>query len=453
MDPADLERTVRLPQQTDSPALARRFLAELLERCDRQRWRDSAELALTELVTNAVLHAHSEMIVRARCDGESLRVEVEDFNNHLPVQRSYRPEAATGRGMTLVAALTHGHGVIPTAAGKVVWFTVTDAPLPHEQATGGDLLDAWADLEMPADEPEVANRTTPPSVVLTGFPATLWLAAAQQHDALLRELALYRAGQNLGVEDLAAADRARFSVRTVLERALREARAAGQARSPLPPGHPAALDSVPPVLNLTVPLPHARTADFAVLQDVLDEAQRLAHAGDLLVSPALPEVVAVRDWAAEQVISQLAGQPPRPWPGADVEPAEGSTNAPIDDLDYDTDAILAGERMAILVDGRNRIAGISHHLARDLGYRAAELVGRRVVTIVPPTYREAHIAGFTRHLATGDAHALGVQLQLPVLAADGTEIPYTFFIESDRTLSGRSVYIAWLSAADDRIAR
>jgi hypothetical protein len=48
--------------------------------------------------------------------------------------------------------------------------------------------------------------------------------------------------------------------------------------------------------------------DFAVLQDVLDEAERLAASGLLLARPGLPEVVALRDWAAESVIAQLTGQ-------------------------------------------------------------------------------------------------------------------------------------------------
>ena len=41
--------------------------------------------------------------------------------------------------------------------------------------------------------------------------------------------------------------------------------------------------------------------------------------GELLIHPGLPEVVAVRDWACEQVTAQLAGTAPAPWPGADQE--------------------------------------------------------------------------------------------------------------------------------------
>lgn len=444
MRPGPRERTASLAQQTDSPALARRFLGEVLDECGRPDWRPAAELAVSELVTNAILHAHTELILRARCDDSALRVEVEDFNPRLPAPRLYGPESSTGRGMALVAALTNEYGVIPTAGGKIVWFAITDDAPAELLASTDDLLAAWDDPEMLEDDADAAPER---SITLVSFPPTLWLAASQQHDAMLRELTLYRGGAGEAVDDLAAADRARSSVRSALERALREARDAGQVRSPLPPGHPAPLEDVPRIVDLTVPLQGATSADFAALQDVLDEAQRLAHAGQLLVSPALPEIVAVRDWAAEQVLTTLAGLPPRPWPGADAEHFARSVDHAARDIDYDTEARLAADRLAIMVDEHNRIVAISPTLAHDLGWTVDELVGRRVVAIIPPSYREAHTAGFTRHLTTGEAHALRVELQLPVMAADGTEVPYTFFIDVDHTRSGRPVYIAWLSPA------
>lgn len=444
MSSGPVDRTASLPRQTDSPALARRLVGTVLDQCGRAGWRYAAELAVTELVTNAVLHAHTELLLRARCDGRALRVEVEDFNPRLPVARRYGPESSTGRGMALVAALTSEHGVIPTDRGKIVWFAVSDDAPPASESTE-DLLATWDDPEMWPGRPEPDGAAPEQSITLVGFPPTLWLAAAQQHDALLRELALYRSGTGEPVDDLAAADRAHATLRAALDRALRDAREAGQARSPLPPGHPAPLEDVAPVVDLTMPLEGATSADFAALQDVLDEAQRLAHARRLLVPPALPEIVALRDWAAEQVTAGLAGLPPRAWPGADAEHFARSVDHAARDIDYDTEARLAGDRMAVVVDEHNRIVGISKALADELGWAVDDLVGRRVVAIIPPNFREAHTAGFTRHLTTGEAHALRVELQLPVLAADGSEAPYTFFIEADHTRTGRPVYIAWLT--------
>ncbi len=56
--------------------------------------------------------------------------------------------------------------------------------------------------------------------------------------------------------------------------------------------------------------------------------------------------------------------------------------------------------------------------------------------IIPPRFREAHVAGFSRHLSTGDARALGVELILPVLRADGTELDCRFLIDSEAAGGG-----------------
>jgi PAS domain S-box-containing protein len=106
---------------------------------------------------------------------------------------------------------------------------------------------------------------------------------------------------------------------------------------------------------------------------------------------------------------------------------------------------VGGGERAIVVDSHNRILGINPQLADEIGWVPDDLVGRRVVAIIPPSYREAHTAGFTRHLTTGEAHALGVAVELPVLRSDGSERPYTFFIEADRSPSGKAVYIARLT--------
>ena len=68
------------------------------------------------------------------------------------------------------------------------------------------------------------------------------------------------------------------------------------------------------------------------------------------------------------------------------------------------------------------------------------------MTIIPPQLREAHVAGFTRHLATGEAHVLGVPLRLPVLRADGTEVECDYLVERADS-PGRTVYLAWITPA------
>ncbi len=439
--------SVSLPPDPGSPGAARRLLAVVLADCGRSDLRDAAELALTELTTNALLHAHTEMTVTISCDDGVLRVEVEDGSAVIPVPRGYGPEASTGLGLALVAAVTHEHGFTRTDTGKTVWFTLramSDGIDEMDETDIDTLLNGW-------DPEEAVCPSGPPpsggSVTLVGFPPTLWLAVAEMHDALLRELALYRNGHDLETSDLAAADRARSALRNALEVALAEKGTRPQPRGPLPPGHPARLPDVPAVVDLEIPLVPEAAADFAALQDVLDEANRLAAQGLLLTSPALPEVIAVRDWAAEQVMSAQAGQAPMPWPGTDADHFSQQADQAVREFDYDVAATVSGTRTAVVVDRQNRILGISPALAVQIGWDVDDLVGRRVVAIVPPAFREAHVAGLTRHLSTGQAHALRVDLQLPVLHADGTEVLYDFWIDTDRSRSGQAVYVAYISPA------
>ncbi len=124
-------------------------------------------------------------------------------------------------------------------------------------------------------------------------------------------------------------------------------------------------------------------AQFAALQDVPDEANRLARQGQLWSFPALPEVIALLDWAAERVISVLAGQQPMTWPGADAEHFAQNRDQAVREFDYGVRAVVESDRTAIVVDAQIRILGISGPLAAEIGWAVDDLVGRRVVAIVP----------------------------------------------------------------------
>ncbi|MCU1589033.1 MAG: putative sensor protein, partial [Frankiales bacterium] len=178
---------------------------------------------------------------------------------------------------------------------------------------------------------------------------------------------------------------------------------------------------------------------------------RLAAGGHLLIRPALPEIVALRDWACEQVLAQAHDVLPTPWAGADhprfIDPAVVQHTAPVPA--WDAELVTSSVRSVVAADDNNRLVAVSGPAAAMLGWDAAELTGRRVVTIVPPSMREAHVAGFTRHLTTGETHVLGVALQLPVLRADGTEILCSFMIERAAAEVGRAVYVAWLDPVED----
>jgi PAS domain S-box-containing protein len=442
-DPAPaIERTCALDPVALSAQQARAFVQGVLEEAGHPEWVESAILAVSEVVTNAVLHAHTSVEVTARVDDDGLRVEVRDHNPTLPSQRSYDTPATTGRGMDLVAAVTSEFGVQALGPdGKIVWFSVGGS---QAEQTADELLELWADDGW---EDDAADGVT---IVLQNMPATLWLAARQRHDALLRELRLYwaehpRAGSE---ESLMLSDEARMLISLALDRAITAARDRGEAVAPLPADYPAPLPKVPARLDLEITVRPEQSRAFAVLQDVLDSAERLAVADLLLMRPGLPEIVALRDWACEQVIAQLGGTAPAPWGGAHDERFTVAVRdrAEPREISWDSSLVTDAPVGAVAADAANRIIAVSGPLAAELGWAAADLVGRRVVTLVPPRYREAHVAGFSRYLTTGEAHVIGVPLELPVLRADGSEVMCSLLIEQVDDGSA-PVYVAWITPA------
>jgi anti-sigma regulatory factor (Ser/Thr protein kinase) len=82
---------------------------------------DDARLVVSELTTNAVVHAGSPFSVAVRHEGSAIRIAVHDSNPTLPVLRDGGPAAPSGRGLHLVRALTSAWGVDRSPDGKTVW--------------------------------------------------------------------------------------------------------------------------------------------------------------------------------------------------------------------------------------------------------------------------------------------------------------------------------------------
>jgi anti-sigma regulatory factor (Ser/Thr protein kinase) len=81
-----------------------------------------AALLTSELVANAVRHAHSEVDVRLSRTGSGVRIEVADHDPHPLAPRRPGPDDTDGRGLYLVGALARDWGVRLSPPGKTVWF-------------------------------------------------------------------------------------------------------------------------------------------------------------------------------------------------------------------------------------------------------------------------------------------------------------------------------------------
>jgi serine phosphatase RsbU (regulator of sigma subunit)/anti-sigma regulatory factor (Ser/Thr protein kinase) len=84
-----------------------------------------AELMASELVTNAVRHAHARPVELRLVRADTLLCEVDDDDHELPALRSAGPEDEAGRGLRVVSTLARAWGASRTTAGKTVWFELT----------------------------------------------------------------------------------------------------------------------------------------------------------------------------------------------------------------------------------------------------------------------------------------------------------------------------------------
>jgi anti-sigma regulatory factor (Ser/Thr protein kinase) len=84
-----------------------------------------AELVASELVSNAVEHAHSFSQLTLTLTRSGLRVSVRDFRlTPIPRPRPIDIHAYRGRGLHLVAALAQAWGVEPHPDGKTIWASL-----------------------------------------------------------------------------------------------------------------------------------------------------------------------------------------------------------------------------------------------------------------------------------------------------------------------------------------
>jgi anti-sigma regulatory factor (Ser/Thr protein kinase) len=113
--------TLRPGRSAEASSLARHALAEWLTcvPCPKQVASD-AQLVVSELTTNAVIHAASAPTVIATFDDGRLRIEVHD-HDPTPPQLGDRPGTDGGWGLRIVAAAADGWGWTLTPSGKQVW--------------------------------------------------------------------------------------------------------------------------------------------------------------------------------------------------------------------------------------------------------------------------------------------------------------------------------------------
>ncbi|PWJ03266.1 hypothetical protein DKG34_33970 [Streptomyces sp. NWU49] len=398
----------RLPPRPQSAAAARRFVRDVV---------DTAQLLVSELVTNAVVHAHTEVEVRAwAADGRvHVHVSDQDPNRVLVPRTGGTAYAGTGRGLAMVEQLASSHGVLVGEDGKTVWFELRPGT-PEPPSSG------WS---IPA-----APLATMVTVELVDLPGALHAAAQQHRDALLREFLLAASAgdpPSVPLEDLLTAHDTNHLISARLASAS-EHHARGDLRT------------------VRVQMPAGAREAVLTLGRMLDAADEAARRGRLLTRPALPQIRAVTHWLLGQITGQLAGHDPTAWTAVPREPSATSPElAP-----FDPGRLQASSTPTIAADDGNRIIAANAAAAELLGWHPSDLIGQRVTMIIPEHLRERHVAAFTSLLLTGQAYILGRQVTMPALHRDGRLIEISLCIQTQEATDGRSVFVARLTGQERR---
>lgn len=415
----------RLAPHPSSVAEARGLVRDLLLGGGCEELLDHALLLVSELVTNALLHAGTTIDVVARLDADGLVVEVGDGSPHLPVRRHYADTAGTGRGLRLLEQLVADWGITRDGRGKTVWFRLT-----------GEGAGTTREADEPGRPDRIAEDAVP--VELGNVPLLLHAAWQEHSCALLREYLLSCLDEEgSGADGPIQRHAEATDAMAVVEEHIPQLEVdIEQDRLMLGVTEPHV--SVP---RLTVPVPTESVASFRTLGETLDAAVDLAQRGLTLTPPTQPEIQAFRQWLCEQVLGQAEGAAAVPWS------VEGELPAPYAHEPAPELADVTGAATPrIAADGVSTIVAVSGPLLELLGYDAQEqLLGRRILAVIPERYRQAHVAGFTLFQLVGRQPLLGREVTVPVLRADGTETMVDLVITLHPADGAQTLFVADLT--------
>ena len=410
---APVDVVVQFEPVPESARVAREAVHRAVLQAGCEQHVETATLLASEVVTNAIVHAGTVIELHVEAGRSGVRVSVQDGSNAAPAQRHYGRISTTGRGLAMVELLATQHGTEPTpAGGKSVWFEVGAPPAESPARNRG------------ADPRPAASPAASLPVTLRNLPVPLAQAWQQHADALLREYTLSRWDEDAATPAAPADDRAAHEGFAVL----------ASAFEPV-----AAQDWTAPSAQVDFAIEAEQLDSFAALDVVLDHVIGLAEQGLTLAPPIQPEIRTFRRWVVQQVTSQAAGDPAREWPGlaADPEPANGPP------LRWDSAHIESTSEAVVAADDLNRIVAVSP-AARALLDWDDDLVGRRIVTIIPPRFREMHIAAFTLNQLTGEQRILDREVSVQALRRDGSEVDVVLLVQRGTADDGRSVFTATL---------
>ena len=307
-------RVLGLPAHPASAGLARRLIEEVLEDVVPGEVLENAQLLVSEVVTNAIVHARSDIGLTVSLVREFVRVEVADHSPHLPVLKQCDDDSVTGYGLDLVARLAADFGVVTHEAGKAVWFTLGQhagrspnpgTPTEATASFAAHPLDAAAGPQQ--DRHDAGGAMV--DVTLLGVPVGLYCTWHDQAATALREQLLMHLGHD-GASNERAADEI-ATVNAALPQLAQVTDPVFRARGgqPVRPQH----SSGQPMLDVSFRLPGSLIPCFGLLRQVLEKATEFEAEHVLLAPDRGPQVSDVQDWCCAELLRQASCLKPTRW--------------------------------------------------------------------------------------------------------------------------------------------
>lgn len=253
--------------------------------------RTNASLLVSEVITNALLHASGPVTVEVVQKGNAYRICVGDGSRTPPIEKGYRPDDATGRGLHLLNCLAATWGWKRTASGKIVWF---DLPVPLEGSS------SRGPGRRSYDEPYPDGVL----ISLIGAPIEKMIRTAAHYDALYREFRLILELEPSHLD--AIPGRLLRLIDELGTSFLGVGRATEESWDK-------AVSENRDVVDLHFRVPYEAGPTVAHYDQLLDEADEYCRQAEVLTIAPTAEALAVRRWAFGQLVCQCEGEPGTPW--------------------------------------------------------------------------------------------------------------------------------------------
>lgn len=300
--PVPLTSELTLASSPRAAADARRWVGDICLRLERTDLVECAELGVSELVANALLHASAPYKVRVRGTASHPRIEVVDGSTRPPVPPPPLEGAdeldlllTFGRGLSIVAQCAVAWGATIEDDSKIVWFEPAT-----EMADSGSA--EWVIDHHEKSHPEPTSDAAV-EVRLLGIDVALYASLSRQYSELRRELRLLSLSHQSDYPLAGDLTSMFANFERQFPDSFQEQISAAEARGV-------------PHVDVSFPMVRESGPIFVTMTEMFDVADAFCRAERLLSLARTTPQRTFHNWLLDELVHQLDGAAARPWTGS-----------------------------------------------------------------------------------------------------------------------------------------